>query len=475
MKTLFRILGTAAAVAVTGAAIVVLDKILNQKDPLHVEEVEFPEDAEKDAEEAEKTAEAYAEAEAKEEAKAADAAAEAAEEAAPEAPAPAENAPQTQPETAEERPVYDPEAPNANPVEAGPAVAPKDENGKIDVTKIADANDFGDWEEQGCKIGYAQSDLLNNLTTAVKAGNAPQIALIDNPKMPTAVDAGLVTDIEAAGVDVSGFDKNIEGPGIIDGVQYGVSYGTNALGLYYNPDVLNKAGVDPESITDWDSLNSAIEKVVNAGYKGITFSGISGEEGTFQFLPWFWGAGGQLNDASGSSAEQDALDLVSGWVQKGWAPKSVATDNQSAAWDLFLGGDYGFSENGSWQMESATEKGYKMISIPAKDGGVAPVPSGGEFITIPTQKTKDSDKMKATAEVIQCLIDGDNLKKTNDEMVYLAAKSDVRKQQVEENSAWAPWVDAVENAEGRTTDVGLEYEDISAQLSEDLQAALNKG
>ena len=100
MKTLFRILGTAAAVAVTGAAIVVLDKILNQKDPLHVEEVEFPEEAEKDAEEAEKTAEAYAEAEAKEEAKAADAAAEAAaEEAAPEAPAPVENAPQTQPET----------------------------------------------------------------------------------------------------------------------------------------------------------------------------------------------------------------------------------------------------------------------------------------------------------------------------------------------------------------------------------------
>ena len=41
MKTLFRILGTAAAVAVTGAAIVVLDKILNQKDPLHVEEVEL--------------------------------------------------------------------------------------------------------------------------------------------------------------------------------------------------------------------------------------------------------------------------------------------------------------------------------------------------------------------------------------------------------------------------------------------------
>ena len=153
MKTLFRILGTAAAVAVTGAAIVALDKILNQKDPLHVEEVEFPEEAEQDAAEAEKTAEAYAEAEAK----AADDAAEQptapAEADAPEAPAepvPAQE-PATLEDTSEEKPVYDPEAPNPNPVEAGPAIAPKDENGKFDATKIADASDFGDWEEQGCK------------------------------------------------------------------------------------------------------------------------------------------------------------------------------------------------------------------------------------------------------------------------------------------------------------------------------------
>ena len=57
MKTLFRVLGAVAAVAVTGAAIVVLDKVLNDKDPLHVENVEFPEEAEKDPAEAEKTAE----------------------------------------------------------------------------------------------------------------------------------------------------------------------------------------------------------------------------------------------------------------------------------------------------------------------------------------------------------------------------------------------------------------------------------
>ena len=115
MKALFRILGTAAAVAVTGAAIVVLDQILNDKAPLHVEEIEFPEDAENDAEEAAKTAQAYAEGETKVEGEA------------------------------------KAEAPNPNPVEVGPAVAPKDDNGKFDPTKIAEASDFGDWEEQGCK------------------------------------------------------------------------------------------------------------------------------------------------------------------------------------------------------------------------------------------------------------------------------------------------------------------------------------
>ena len=154
MKTLFRILGTAAAVAVTGAAIVALDKILNQKDPLHVEEVEFPEDAELDPKEAEKAAEAYAEGEAKaaDEANAEAAAAETPEAAAEPAAQPAEEAaPPAAPAEGGEKRVCDPEPPTPTPVEAAPAVAPKDESGKFDPTKIAEASDFGDWEEQGCK------------------------------------------------------------------------------------------------------------------------------------------------------------------------------------------------------------------------------------------------------------------------------------------------------------------------------------
>ena len=148
MKTLFRVLGAAAAVAVTGAAIVVMDKILNDKDPLHVEKVEFPEEAEKDAAEAEKTAAAYAEGEAQEAGKAAPG------DAWP--PAAPETAPAHEPVEAAhaEAPAAEPAAEAAipNPVEAGPAVAPKDADGKFDVTKIAEASDFSGLEEEsGCK------------------------------------------------------------------------------------------------------------------------------------------------------------------------------------------------------------------------------------------------------------------------------------------------------------------------------------
>ena len=71
MKAIFRILGTAAAVAATGAAIVIMDKFLNEKAAPFIESIEFPEDAEQDDAEATKTAEAYAEGEAKAEAEAA--------------------------------------------------------------------------------------------------------------------------------------------------------------------------------------------------------------------------------------------------------------------------------------------------------------------------------------------------------------------------------------------------------------------
>jgi len=318
------------------------------------------------------------------------------------------------------------------------------------------------------------ADLLNNLTTAVKEGNAPDVILLDNPAVPEAASSGLLAPASDVGIDTAGFDANLAGPGTVDDVTYGVPVGANTLGLYYNKDILDKAGVDPSTLTTWDGLNAALEKVTKAGSKGITFAGISGEEGVFQFLPWFWGAGADLKEP-GSAQATEAGQLLSDWIGKGYAPKSATTDNQSASWDLFLTGKYAFAENGSWFAKAASEQKFHavMTPIPGKAEGAAPVPTGGEFALAPLQK-KDSAAHYANAkQVIDCLVGKDNQVKTADALGYFAANKDLRQTQIASDKIWAPWASAIESAQGRTSDLGAQYTVTSAALSTALQTSLN--
>ena len=325
------------------------------------------------------------------------------------------------------------------------------------------------------RTSAATADLLNNLTSAVKAGNAPDVVLLDNPAVPDAASSGLLASADDVGMDTSGFDENLAGPGTVDGTTYGVPIGANTLGLYYNADILSEAGVDPASITDWASLDAALEKVTAAGSKGITFSGITGEEGVFQFLPWFWGAGADLSDLSSDQAVA-AGDLVSDWIGKGYAPKSAATDNQSASWDLFLTGDYAFAENGSWFAKAASElTDFTAVAmpLPGEQGGAAPAPTGGEFVAAPLQKKDPEGHYDNAAKLIDCLVGKDNQVKTADALGYFAANADLRAAQIAADPIWAPWASSIEAAQGRTTDLGPDYTAASGQLSTALQAALN--
>jgi multiple sugar transport system substrate-binding protein len=325
------------------------------------------------------------------------------------------------------------------------------------------------------RTAAATSDLLNNLTSAVKEGNAPDVIMLDNPAVPDAASSGLLAPAADVGIDTSGFDANLAGPGTVDGVTYGVPIGANTLGLYYNKQILDDAGVDPASITSWATLNDALAKVTAKGHHGITFAGISGEEGVFQFLPWFWGSGASLSDL-GSDKAIAAGQLVSDWIGKGYAPKSALTDNQSASWDLFLTGTYAFAENGSWFAQAASElTDFTAVAmpLPGKDGGAAPAPTGGEFVLAPLQKNDAAAHYANAAKVITCLVGKDNQVKTADALGYFAANKDLRAAQIASNKIWAPWAAAIESAQGRTTDLGAGYTAVSAKLSTALQAALN--
>jgi multiple sugar transport system substrate-binding protein len=219
------------------------------------------------------------------------------------------------------------------------------------------------------RTGYDTSDLTNKALLAGQQKRSPDILLVDNPVVSTLVDAGLLTSTKATGIDTSTIDANLMGAGQVKGTSYGIPIGANTLALYYNKAVLKAAGVDIAAVTNWTSLTAALEKVVAAGKKGITFAGIGTEEGSFQFLPWYWGSGANLNKLDSPQAVS-ALALWTNWVKKGLAPNSVINNTQTTTWQEFMTGDYAFGENGTWQLAAIKKSGmdYGILSIPAMAG-----------------------------------------------------------------------------------------------------------
>jgi multiple sugar transport system substrate-binding protein len=220
-------------------------------------------------------------------------------------------------------------------------------------------------------------------------------------------------------------------------------------------------------------LTAALAKVKAAGKKGITFSAVGTEEGSFQFLPWFWGAGADLKDLSSADAVA-ALALWKDWLTKGYAPNDVITNTQTTSWQEFATGSYAFAENGTWQLANAQKAGfpYGIVNVPGKDGGSAPVPTGGEFVTVPVQSDKAKDA--TSAKIVTCLTSADNAIKSDTALTYVSALDSVQTQQVAQNPALKPWVDAVHTAKGRTSDnLGTKYPKISEPMWNAIQAALS--
>ncbi|MGP4104330.1 sugar ABC transporter substrate-binding protein [Nonomuraea sp. KM90] len=323
------------------------------------------------------------------------------------------------------------------------------------------------------RTGYDTTDLTNKALLAAQQGNSPDVLIVDNPVVSTLAEAGVLTTTEETRTDTSSIAPNLLAAGQTGGKTYGVPIGANTLALYYNKAVLDKAGVDPASIKDWATLTAALGKVKGAGKKGITFSAIGTEEGSFQFLPWFWGAGANLTKLD-SPEGVSAVALWSDWVKKGYAPNSVINNTQTTSWQEFATGDFAFAENGTWQLANAKETGfeYGIIPIPSKAGGTAPAPTGGEFVSIPVQS--DTARYAASQKLVACLTSADNSLTTTTTLSYIAPTEAVQAKQVSATPELQVWVEAVKAAKGRTSDdLGTKYPKISEPMWGAVQAALS--
>ena len=267
------------------------------------------------------------------------------------------------------------------------------------------------------RTAYDTTALTNQALLAAQEGSSPDVILLDNPAVSTLAETGIVSTVDELGLDVSDVDENLLAAGQIDGETYGIPIGANTLALYYNTAVLEAAGVDPASVTDWDSLTAAMQAVNDSGKTGMTFAGIGTEEGSFQFLPWFWGAGAELTDLDSPEAVA-ALTLWKDWVDQGLVPNTVISNSQNTTWEEFLTGDFGFVENGTWQVNSAADAGFETgyVEIPAEDGGVAPATTGGEFIIAPVQE--DEARYDVTRQIVECMTTPEGFVETANTFAY---------------------------------------------------------
>ncbi|GIH14886.1 sugar ABC transporter substrate-binding protein [Rugosimonospora africana] len=323
------------------------------------------------------------------------------------------------------------------------------------------------------RTAYDTTDLTNKALLAAQQNNSPDVLIVDNPVISTLADAGVLTTTGDTKVDTSAVEPNLLAAGQIGGKTYGIPIGANTLALYYNKSILRAAGVDATTVKDWASLTAALAKATAAGKKGITFSAIGTEEGSFQFLPWFWGAGANLTKLD-SAQGVAALSLWTDWLRKGYAPNSVINNTQTTSWQEFATGQYAFAENGTWQLANAKKTGfdYGIIPIPGQNGGTAPAPTGGEFVTVPVQK--HTARYSTSEKLVACLTSSDNSYTTDTTLSYIAPTDPVQAKQVAATPELRVWVDAVHAAKGRTSDnLGTKYPKISEPMWTAVQAALS--
>ncbi|PNR95813.1 ABC transporter substrate-binding protein [Petrotoga sp. 9PWA.NaAc.5.4] len=223
----------------------------------------------------------------------------------------------------------------------------------------------GAWENY-----YAQ--LINQ----VVAGNAPQVGVIHSNMFPSMKDALTPLNASPAGnlLEKAGFARNdfltdVWDSSTFDGKQYGIPLDTHMWAMWYNKDIFEKAGLDPENPpTNAEELKYAADKIKDAGYYAVHFA----EDGLARKLmrAWYilyWQQGGELFDENYSKATFNnekglkALEYLVNSVQKwGWNTKGTDGFKQFAA------GQLGILFAGNWYYYTAEEAriNYGVAKIP---------------------------------------------------------------------------------------------------------------
>jgi multiple sugar transport system substrate-binding protein len=269
---------------------------------------------------------------------------------------------------------------------------------------------------------YPFADFKKVLSIGLAASKLPDLVLIDNPDHAAYAAMGLFADITDKIKDWPDKEQYFEGPWkscTLDGKVYGIPFGSNDLALYYNEDMLNKAGVKPPQT--WDELRAAAKKLTGNGVTGLGVSAPKTEEGTFQFMPWILSAGGDLTKINSPEGIK-SFTMISDLVKDGSMSKEVMNWVQSDVLKQFMAGKIAMMFNGPWQVptlqKDAPDLKWNVTLIP-KDKQYASV-LGGENWGVVNGKNVD-----ATVKFLKYVTQVDVLKGYIGKFGYFPSRKDL--------------------------------------------------
>lgn len=260
--------------------------------------------------------------------------------------------------------------------------------------------------------------------------------------------------------------------GSFDGVQYGVARSVNSLALIYNTGLLAEAGLEPPET--WEELRATAAELTRGDTYGMAFSASPDADGVYQFLPFFWSAGGDEANLTEGTGGVAALTLWKELVDSGSASRSVVNWNQQDVNDQFLSGRAAMMINGPWQvpvLDAQDEVDWAVAAIPVPEAGRDPVPPvGGTVMTVP--RNDDRERERAAGRVLSCLNSQENQlawgERVNNVPTLAAAAERYRAQ----NPRLAPFADLVLTARSRTERVGTRWPVVGDALAGAFQAVL---
>ena len=155
--------------------------------------------------------------------------------------------------------------------------------------------------------------LIQKVLQQSSSKTLPDVLMLDNPDLQQIAATGALAPLDEFGLSADGYAEGVVDASTYKGKLYGLQPITNTIALFYNKDILDKAGVKPPKT--WDELRATAKKLTRGKQYGIAFSAPATYEGTWQFLPFMWSNGGdEKNIATPETA--GALQLLVDLVQR---------------------------------------------------------------------------------------------------------------------------------------------------------------